>query len=160
MRDRKKQWVAERLDALRAGFAKLGVPLTVQRRGVYEVLLERDDHPTADEVHAAVEERLPGVSKATVYRTLDTLVEIGLAERVGHPGSSTRYDAHMERHHHLVCDACGSITDVHSPSLDQIRLPSVSTTGFVVRDFSVHIRGVCERCAAQGVEHRTNDSTR
>jgi len=147
MRTRNKQWVAERLAALQDGFAKLALPLTIQRRAVYEVLLERDDHPSADDVHAAVEERLPGVSKATVYRTLDTLVELGLAERVGHPGSSARYDALLERHHHLVCDACGKITDVHSPSLDQIRLPSVRASGFVVRDFSVHIRGLCEQCS-------------
>jgi len=124
----------------------LGLPATVQRRAILEVLLARDDHPTADDVAAALDERL-GVSRATVYRTLETLVVHGLIERVGHPGAATRYDIRTDRHHHLVCDACGEITDFEEPGLDALSLPDFARSGFRVRDYSVQVRGLCRRCS-------------
>ena len=52
------------------------LPLTVQRRAIFEAVLERDDHPAADQVFEVVKERIPGVSRTTVYRVLDTLVDL------------------------------------------------------------------------------------
>lgn len=124
----------------------LGIPMTLQRRAILEVLAERVDHPTADEVLEELERRIDGVSRATVYRMLETLVQHGLLVRVCHPGAAARYDVKLHRHHHLVCDVCGRITDVEAPSLDGLMLPQ-APEGFRVRDFSVHIRGLCKRCA-------------
>jgi Fur family peroxide stress response transcriptional regulator len=125
----------------------LGIPMTLQRRAILEVLASRTDHPTADEVLAELERRIDGVSRATVYRMLETLVQHGLLVRVCHPGAAARYDMKLHRHHHLVCDACGRIIDVEAPHLDGLALPDVAPEGFRVRDFSVHIRGLCIRCA-------------
>ncbi len=58
-----------------ARFEEAGVPFTVQRRAVWESLARRKDHPTADDVFESVEERMPGVSRTTVYRSLETLVQ-------------------------------------------------------------------------------------
>ena len=124
-----------------------GIPLTVQRRAAYAALALRDDHPTADQVFADLAARVPGISKATAYRTLDTLVELGLVVRVSHPGSVARYDAKTFRHHHLVCDACGAVADLESAALDRVALPDLSRRGFVTRDFSIHVRGLCHGCA-------------
>jgi Fur family peroxide stress response transcriptional regulator len=125
---------------------QLGTPLTVQRRAVLAALAARDDHPTADRVFRDVSRRLPGVSRGTTYRTLDTLVALGLVVKVSHPGSSARYDAKVDRHHHLICDRCGGMTDLDSDALDRVQLPELAGTGFHVRDFSVHVRGLCQRC--------------
>ncbi len=123
-----------------------GVPVTLQRRAILEVLTSRADHPTADEVVADLGQRMDGVSRATVYRTLETLAECGLLVRVCHPGAAARYDVNTQRHHHLVCDLCGSITDFEEPSLNGLSMPDLSTAGFRMRDFSVHVRGICENC--------------
>ena len=126
-----------------------GIPLTVQRRAVLSALAARDDHPTPEEVFQDVSARVPGISRGTTYRTLDTLVTLGLVVRVSHPGSSARYDAKVYRHHHLICDGCGRMVDLESKALDRIKLPNLSTAGFRVRDYSVHVRGLCEPCTAR-----------
>ena len=134
--------------AAELAFREAGLPYTAQRRAVLEALSERDDHPTADELLPAVAERLPGVSRTTVYRSLETLVGLGLAARICHPGAATRYDAKTWRHHHLICERCGSVLDLESPELDRLRVPDVEARGFHVRDFSVQLVGLCAACAA------------
>ena len=122
-----------------------GLPLTQQRR----VLLERhsasEAHPTADELFRAAQEDLPGVSRTTVYRVLETLVELGLARRVSHPGGSVRFDARTDRHHHLICTECGRVRDLEAPELDRLPPPG-GLRGFEVRDYSVHFSGLCREC--------------
>jgi len=122
----------------------LGVPLTIQRRVVLETLAARDDHPTADDVWEAVRVRMPDVSRTTAYRALDTLVGLGLAVKICHPGSSARYDAKTRRHHHLVCAHCERVFDIDVPALDKLALPNDKS--FEVTDYSVHFRGVCAAC--------------
>src|SRR5690606_34308177 len=64
------------------------LPVTVQRRTIFEMILDREDHPTADQVYDQVRRRLPSISRTTVYRILDNLVELGLITKICHPGSA------------------------------------------------------------------------
>ncbi|HLK10712.1 MAG TPA: transcriptional repressor [Candidatus Binatia bacterium] len=123
-----------------------GVPVTVQRRAVLEVLASREDHPTADQVWDAVRERLPGLSRTTVYRVLDTLVGLRLAVKTCHAGSNVRFDAKTGRHHHLVCVQCERVMDLDVPDLDALDLPDTRASGFEVEDYSVYFRGRCVAC--------------
>jgi Fur family peroxide stress response transcriptional regulator len=138
--------VADRLQELEEVCRERGLPLTTQRRMVFEVLLQRDDHPTADLIFEAVRERSPQVSRRTVYRVLDTLAEWGMIRRVHHPGATARHDAKTHRHHHLVCTRCNRIVDLESPDLDRISLPKGKPHGFDVCDFSVQLIGICPEC--------------
>ncbi|MEQ8764408.1 MAG: transcriptional repressor [Planctomycetota bacterium] len=143
----------ERLLELEKRCLDAGVPMTLQRRAVLEVLLSRQDHPTADEIFADVSSQLlNGVSRATVFRTLDLLVERGLLIRVCHPGAAARYDVKTRRHHHLVCDLCGRITDFDDAELDELALPDFDPAGFQVRDYSVHVRGLCHACSSKATD--------
>jgi Fur family peroxide stress response transcriptional regulator len=123
-----------------------GVPLTVQRRRILETVLELDNHPTADQVHEALAERLPGVSRTTVYRTLETLVRLGVITKACHPGSVVRYDIRTEVHHHLVCLRCNKVVDLVDEQLDALPIPDTSTMDFEVSDFRVQLRGTCRSC--------------
>jgi Fe2+ or Zn2+ uptake regulation protein len=125
-----------------------GLPLTVQRRAILGAVLAHDDHPTIDEVLALARRRAPGVSRATVHRTLETLVEFGLLAKAGVPGRATRYDTHLATHHHLVCDGCDAVLDIAEPALDALPMPDTSRLGFEVRDFVVQFRGLCRACRA------------
>jgi Fur family peroxide stress response transcriptional regulator len=135
-----------KIAALEAACRAEGLPLTVQRRTILEVLARRTDHPTADQVFAVVRKRLPDVSRTTVYRVLDTLVRLGLAVKTPHPGASVRFDPRTERHHHLVCRDCDRVIDLHAPELNALRLPDTRGLGFEIDDFSLHIRGRCAAC--------------
>lgn len=139
----------DHLHELQRRCAAFGVPLTAQRRVVMEVLAPRLDHPTVEQIHAAVEERLPGVSKATVYRNLETLSRLGLVRTIAHPGSAARFDPNLAPHHHFICDACGAVHDLGN---ERVRggdglafLPSVD--GHVGHDVTVTVRGTCASCS-------------
>jgi Fur family transcriptional regulator, peroxide stress response regulator len=136
----------DKMAELEAACRENGLPLTVQRRTILEVLAERTDHPTADHVWEAVRARMPGISRTTVYRVLDAFVRLGVAVKAPHTGQSVRFDPRTERHHHLVCVECDRVFDLESPVLDGIRLPDTKRLGFRADDFSIHVRGVCADC--------------
>jgi Fur family peroxide stress response transcriptional regulator len=136
---------AARLDLAAAELKRHGLPFTIQRRALLEGFFRRLDHPSAETLYRDISAALPGLSRATVYRTLETLVELGLAARIAHPGSEVRYDPKIERHHHLVCDACGAVTDYQAARLDRLPLPEAG--GFEVSGYTVQFRGLCAACA-------------
>lgn len=135
-----------------------GVPLTVQRRAVLEAVLERDDHPSAEQVFAVVRTRIPGISRTTVYRVLDALVGLGVIGRAHHQGSIARFDAKTHRHHHLVCEGCRRVVDYEAPGLDGLPLPEPAAIGFEVRDYSIQFTGLCAACRRPpGDHHKSAD---
>ena len=138
--------IAERLREFESLCRQQGVPLTVQRRVILETVLERDDHPTADQIIEVVKERVPGISRTTVYRVLDTLVDMGVIRRLHHPGPAARFDGKIRRQHHLICKKCSKVIDLEDASLDQLPLPKRKLQGFELDDFSVHLSGTCADC--------------
>jgi len=123
-----------------------GLPLTVQRREILRAVLERDDHPTADQVYDAVKDCIPGLSRTTVYRVLETLVGLGVIRRLHYPGTTARFDGNVHRHHHLICTTCNRVIDIASRTLDNLKLPPRQRHGFEIEDYSVHFVGVCAEC--------------
>lgn len=137
-----------RLAELERRCAKSGIPLTAQRRTVLEVLVARDDHPTVDQIFQAVAERLPEVSRATVYRSLETLSDLGLLKRVEHPGSVVRFDGNTDPHHHFLCTRCNGIEDLPLESVHgHDELKYVGEGPARVEELAVLVRGTCARCA-------------
>lgn len=143
-----------RMEDLQRVCREQGLPLTVQRRAVLEVVLQRDDHPTADQVLQVVQDRLPGVARATVYRTLEALVRMGVIAKASLPGHPARYDRLVEAHHHFVCRECETIIDVVDKSLDRFPMPDTSQLGVEVTDFTLQLRGVCPACRAKAATAR------
>ncbi len=135
-----------RLAAFEQNCRRRGLALTIQRRAVFSELAERRDHPTADQVYEALRARLPGLSRTTVYRVLETLVSQGFARKVQHAGTAVRFDAMTERHHHLVCERCGRLADLDDALVPSLPLPDPRKTGFQVRDYSISFTGLCKSC--------------
>jgi Fur family peroxide stress response transcriptional regulator len=123
-----------------------GLPVTVQRRAVFQAIIEHEDHPTADQIYEQIKTQVPGISRTTVYRILDTFVELGLVARICHHGSAARFDPKTCRHHHLVCSYCETIIDLEDDLAIQLKLPDVEAHGFEIDDYHVHFRGVCAAC--------------
>lgn len=137
-------------EQLNERLTRTGLRFTAQRRHVYKVLLQKRDHPSADEVFIRAKRELPEISMATVYNCLETLVRCGLVREVYHDRGATRYCSNMQQHHHFYCDACGGAFDIDSPlSGDKpvMRMPP----GFRVEGFEIALRGVCPECAERRV---------
>ena len=147
LRARKVQELTERC-------RREGLAITVQRRVILEALVGRRDHPTADQVYDDVRARLPGVSRTTIYRVLETLARIGLASKSCHPGPAVRFDPHTEPHHHLLCVECDTMIDVEVPRLGRLPPPDTRGLDFEVDDYSVYFRGVCAACRSRRPRRR------
>jgi len=123
-----------------------GMKVTHQRMGIFEELAASTVHPDAEAVFQAVSQRVPGLSRDTVYRTLATLETQGLVRKVQPLVESARYDANLDRHHHFVCTVCGMVSDFYSEALDRLPVPkSVEALG-QIDSAQVEVRGVCSAC--------------
>jgi len=130
--------------------------LSAQRRAVAQVLAGEHVHLTAEQVHDLARHRLPEISRATVYNTLNELVAMGEVLEVDVADGPKRYDPNVTEHHdHLVCDGCQTIRDVPRsdppPSIDE-----GARGGFLVTGVDVTYRGLCPTCARY---HRTKGRT-
>jgi Fe2+ or Zn2+ uptake regulation protein len=124
-----------------------GRRVTSQRLIIHEELVRLSRHATAEQVLAAVSERLPGLSLPTVYATLDLLEELGLARRVAGVDGAALYDPRTEPHHHLVCRECGAAEDVDIPLDLGPAEAAARSRGFHPRHAEVTVSGLCSRCA-------------
>jgi Fur family peroxide stress response transcriptional regulator len=93
-----------------------GQRATPQRETVFGVLLDKRDHPTADEVYSRTKTRMPAISMATVYNCLEALVSSGLVKQVNIEREPTRYCPNLAPHAHFHCRDTGRVYDVPMPS--------------------------------------------
>ncbi len=134
-------------EQLNQRLARTGLRPTAQRRHVYNVLLQKRDHPSAEEVFIRAKQTMPEISMATVYNCLDTLVHCGLVRQVNLERGATRYCSNMNEHHHFYCDLCGCAFDI-DPVLKATQPRLHVPIGFKVRRFEISVRGLCPACAS------------
>ena len=114
---------------------------TPQREVVLKVILEKRDHPTADEIFARVKSQMPTISLATVYNCLETLVHCGLIRQVNLERAPTRYCPNLHEHAHFHDETTGQIHDVDLPPELMARLHEVLPAGFNANVIELTFRG-------------------
>ena len=125
-----------------------GWRLTAQRRVVAEVLAGDHVHLTADAVYGRAQQLLPEISLATVYNTLNELVDMGEVLEISPGDGPKRYDPNATTpHHHLYCVECGTMRDVNPEGTDRLALPRRQRHGFELLDVDILFRGRCPDCA-------------
>ena len=123
--------------------------LTPQRRVVAEVLAGEHIHLTAEQVHDRAQRRLPEISRATVYNTLNELVAVGEVAEVDVTDGPKRYDPNIApAHDHLVCESCHTIRDVPRAG-DPPTVSKGARAGFVITGVDITYRGLCPGCAGR-----------
>jgi Fur family ferric uptake transcriptional regulator len=118
---------------------------TRQRTAIREAIAQAGRPLLPQEVLEAAQPRAPGLSIATVYRNLRTLVEDGLLRPVVLPGENARYEvAHTGHHHHFQCRLCQRVFEVEAcPG----NLAALAPAGFTVEDHDLTLYGRCSDCA-------------
>lgn len=124
-----------------------GLRVTPQRFAVYANLLDRVDHPTAEQVLCDLNQAAPTSSQSTVYSSLQALCEVGLVREVLLEEGVRRYDANVAPHHHFRCRCCGVIEDIAWDQLQSMNLDSLRP-GLQVESYEVTLHGRCEGCQA------------
>jgi Fur family peroxide stress response transcriptional regulator len=125
--------------------------VTPQRLAIYRAVLEAEDHPTPEALYQRVRASMPSLSLATIYKVLDALTKLGVIQEVHVSSDRKRYDANLDKHHHLVCTRCKKVRDVYNAQFDTVTLPK-RLPGFVAQSVSVQVFGLCASCAQKAAE--------
>lgn len=132
-------------------FRRLGVRVTPQRLFVLEALERNGGHMTAEEIMQWASRRYPALNLATVYRTLDLLVEIGMVAQTDIGGGAAAFEVIGESpHHHLACERCGGVIEMDEQLLEGLRDEALRVYGFHARPRHLAIIGLCRGCWEAG----------
>lgn len=123
-----------------------GIKATHQRTEILRELAATKEHPDAETIYMRVRQRIPAMSRDTIYRTLNLLEENGVIARVRSTRNRARFDANTDRHHHFVCMECGMIGDFYSDAMDRVPLPREVAAMGSVDGVYVELRGRCRKC--------------
>ena len=122
-----------------------GVKPSAQRLAIFSNLHARRDHPTADEVWAALSPAMPTLSRTTVYAALRLFCEKGLSRLILSGGGEMRFDADTASHAHFLCNACGKVIDIATPAPDAQKFPL--PRGAKIFAVETYLTGHCPACA-------------
>jgi Fe2+ or Zn2+ uptake regulation protein len=116
-----------------------GIQPSAQRLALAEYLLSTEAHPSADQVWTEVRARVPKISRATVYNTLNLFVKRGLLRELQLAEGRVVFDPNMGPHHHFIDEPTGRIHDVPWDALEVRRVEALN--GLEVREYQVVLRG-------------------
>ncbi len=122
--------------------------VTPQRLAIFERLVDRKDHPSAEMIYTELTREFPSLTLVTVYNTLQKLEASGLCCKVNPLHSSARYDGNLDAHIHLICSRCEQVLDLHDVPFS-VELPDSLADAFEVRSHRVNLFGLCKTCHAE-----------
>lgn len=122
----------------------LGLKLTPQRIAIMQYLDGNTEHPSADFIHRALNQKYPTMSMATVYNTLETLTKQGYLRELTIEPQKKRFDANTKHHNHLMCMTCRKIWDVHGEI--NVRMPPEEQGDFEIIGHHIEFYGRCPTC--------------
>lgn len=122
------------------------ISMTRRRKAILDALCGVVTHPTADEVHRIVRERLPRVSLGTVYRNLEMMSERGLITKLNTAGQQMRFDGNTQPHYHVRCTECGRVDDVAVGPVDGLDEAAAKASSYRVTCHTIEFEGICPDC--------------
>jgi Fe2+ or Zn2+ uptake regulation protein len=124
-----------------------GIKVTPQRLDILRFLETHHTHPTAEEIYNGLKKENPGLSKTTVYNTIQSLKEHGLLHSLNLESNEARFDSVINHHHHLLCSECGKIIDI------DVACPFTKERiagGHRIDEVHGYFKGVCSDCLKKG----------
>ena len=119
--------------------------MTKQRAVILEVIRSDMCHHTAEEIFVLAKERLPGISRATVYNNLKALEVEKIIRKITGDGLSDRYDNSYIPHGHLLCERCGKVRDFNLENFDRLISDAI---GSDFNSYELKVRHLCDDCKA------------
>ena len=121
-----------------------------QREIILEVIKNNRTHPTAEEIYILVTKKEQKISRSTVYRNINILVEKGIIEKITIATGPDRYDYLYEEHYHAICKVCGKAFDFYYKFEKDNLISNIKKQTNVDIDInSITINGICEKCKSK-----------
>ncbi|MDK2886065.1 MAG: Fur family transcriptional regulator, ferric uptake regulator [Thermosipho sp. (in: thermotogales)] len=136
-------------DSLKKELKDKNYRMTPQRELVLKVFIDNEnEHLGAEDVYRILFNNKHSVSKATVYRTIELLVEFGFLRKLDFGEGIYRYELAKKNHmhHHFICKICGKIYEIEEKHLDFLK-ENLENQGFIFEDFDFKIYGICPKCS-------------
>ena len=135
-------------DIFRKYLERRGLKLTAERQALFDELFARHEHFEADELLVRLRAKHKKISRATIYRTLDLLVDSGIVGRVRIGETGYRYERLRagEHHDHLICNECGRVIEFFEPRIESLQDVVCERYGFLPLSHSHQMRGICRQC--------------
>lgn len=143
---------SDRVQEFTASLRQAGLRLTPQRLAICCVLAADDAHPTVAQLHKQLSAAFPSLSLATVYNTLNTLVQLGLVYELGNAGDGRKhYDPVVSPHANLICTRCHQIRDLADRALEAVSQRVAERSGYQMQGARIVYYGVCPACKRRRV---------
>ena len=118
-----------------------------QREELLNILKNSRSHPTAEERYEKAKEKIPSVSRGTVYRNLKDLVDEGYIIKISMASGADRYDYIHKKHNHIICKYCGMVKDFeYDFDLKNVKLSVIKQTEMDPLLDGVIVYGICGKC--------------
>ena len=138
-------------DSTASRLTAAGERVTQQRLIVADTLARAGRQLTAAQLYEQVRDRQPSLGRATVFRTVERLVDAGVARRLELDGHVYAYIAcQPEHHHHLSCTSCGRVEEIPESWVKPIATRATEHLGFEIDDARLDFYGRCRACQARG----------
>jgi Fur family ferric uptake transcriptional regulator len=145
-----RQAGSEVIENVLAQLRQHGGRATSARRLLLAALLAGPDHRTAEQLAADVHARAPGVNLSTIYRNLDELERLQVVDRTCPGRGPATYHLAAATHGHLVCEQCGSMTEVPDQIFADLVRTARTRYGFTVTPHRFAVLGTCAACQRTG----------
>ncbi|HMM06737.1 MAG TPA: transcriptional repressor [Clostridiales bacterium] len=126
---------------------------TKQRQLVLDAVRGRCDHPSADQIYLTVRGIDNRISRGTVYRNLNVLVQQGEILHVKLPHTD-RFESRLDNHYHLLCTGCGAVSDVPLPYRGELDEQTAKETGYTIERHRAVFEGLCPACRQRKEESK------
>jgi Fur family peroxide stress response transcriptional regulator len=147
----------KRIDDLVKRLRDNGLRMTPQRQVVLKAIISNNNHPNVDEIYNHIHADYPMIGRATIYKTIAMLKEMGEITELFFNNEGARYEVSGgSPHPHFICNQCNCVIDIEDDDLAHISAMTARNTGYNIMSYRLDFFGLCPDCQAEKNKNNHN----
>ena len=141
-------------EAFKMYLKERGLRYTPERVAVLEELMLANGHLDVEELYDRLKAKGRRVSRATIYRTLKLLIEMGYVKKLNFGERGFRYEPNLDQicHDHMICSSCGKVIEFTDPRIKELCQEIAQKHGFAMTNYCLNLLGMCQECVKKGAK--------